>query len=98
MNQYFLKFADKEQAIAAGMLVADVNNGEIVKQTNGYFIDVIGEITKQIDTGQIDADGNKIYQSQVTDGYHINVLANELPDELLQYNIIVDTPYRVFAV
>ncbi len=96
MNQYFLKFASKEEAIAQGLLVADASNGEIIKQTKDYFIDVVGVIPSVTQTG-LNEEGEPVFTSTDTDGYHINVLIEELPVELEPYQVAVSTPYRVFA-
>ena len=99
MNQYFLRFADREEALTLGLSVSEVDNqdGEVIKQTDRYFIDSIGIITELVATGETDDEGLPTYNSVELPGYHINILADELPQEVLAYEIQVNTPYRTFS-
>lgn len=49
--------------------------------------DVIGIITKQV--------GEDEYET--LEGFHVNLAANECPEELLQYQVFPESPSRVFG-
>lgn len=50
--------------------------------------DHIGTITKVIDEET----------TEVIEGHHVNILAESLPDDLAEFQLIgISTPYRVFA-
>lgn len=92
----FLVFESQEQALSVLASVDDVyknDDGDLIPQTADYFVHVVGEIPVQID---VDEDGVPIFD--VLDGYHVNILADVLPDELEPFVIEPpETPYRVFA-
>ena len=103
MNTYFLRFTDETEAqaalAAAGIYVDPIgNNPGYYKQADiGWAFDPIGTITEG---GVYDQEtGEELVAPTVLDGWHGNYIGEELPIELVEYNLdpAPVTPYRIFA-
>jgi len=63
--RYCLKFPEKPE------------NADDLKDCDGVFIDVIGEIEGK-------------------DGWHLNIICDNLPVELAEFEVFPENPYRVW--
>ncbi|WOQ37668.1 hypothetical protein [Acinetobacter soli] len=89
MHRYYLRFADKAHADS---IIADFKNDVI-----NVAVDEIGTLYDQVETGQIDEDGEVLYESIPKDGYHVNVISRyeiEFDPELI---VNPTAPQVVFA-
>jgi hypothetical protein len=99
MIDYYLKFTDEATANAAlNTTVVEVQDdlGNVLVEasvTPQYVnVSVIGILYKP--TNEVDVDG--FQATQMIDGWHVNVKADESP-ELEQYQIFPVAPMRVWA-
>jgi hypothetical protein len=99
MIDYYLKFTDEATANAAlNTTVVEIQDelGNVLVEastTPKYVnVSVIGILYKP--TNEVDVDGFQV--TQMIDGWHVNVKADESP-ELEQYQIFPVAPMRVWA-
>lgn len=99
---FYLKFADKEQALpvlytVTPAVVDEENNVVAEEQVTPKFanIDVIGTIYQA--TEAVDEEGNPVMEA--LDGYHVNVraVAGEDTASLDEYAVFPQQPRRVWA-
>lgn len=67
MHRYYLRFADKAHADS---IIADFKDDVV-----NVAVDEIGTLYDQVETDQVDVEGNVIYESIQKDGYHVNVIS-----------------------
>jgi len=105
---YFLRFIDQEQAEfkldEVGYKIEEIYAGE----TRTYFrvtdqvgdIDIVGEIYNNDAVIEFDENGSMEVITEPTkiEGYHVNIiLEGKLPEELQEFTVTPQPPYRVFA-
>ena len=95
MTDYFLKFPDEVTSFTVaenlGIVIETEDGPRLVRFTDRYAIDVIGEIVLPGDNGG---------QSITLSGWHVNLRIiddSPLPAELQPYTITVAHPYRFWA-
>ena len=88
MNTYYLRFADRAQALS--VLSELVFEGEMFSTRNTTVLD-IGQL--QVDTGEVtvDEEGNESPVMEALPGYHVNVLSREEIHGLIDYSVFPDT-------
>lgn len=101
-TQYFLRFTSKEEAeqklTEVGYSSTNPETEETYYHTPPHTgdIDIIGDIYNN--DAVFDEEGNLITPATKLDGYHLNIILNvELPQELNEYLVHPELPYRVFA-
>jgi hypothetical protein len=102
-NDYFLKFASKQQAHQVFSTISDHINpeNEIVEQSETFAVDEVGILFE--DDAVYDNYGNIIKPPTKIDGYHYNyrtLYGNKpeipLPVELEPYLVTPENPQRTF--
>ena len=101
-TQYFLKFTSQEEAeqklTEVGYSSTNPETDETYYHTPPHTgdIDIIGDI--YINDAVYDEEGNLITPATKLDGYHLNIILSiKLPEELNEYLVYPQLPYRVFA-
>lgn len=101
MTDFCLCFPDEQTAFAAAQALDAViiteDGPRLVRFTERYAIDVIGEITFP---GTYDDQGNELTPTTRLTGWHVNFRildGTELPADLQQYVVTPANPYRVWA-
>ncbi len=95
-----LKTETKEQMLnaleSAGF---EFFNGELVTATHDYFIHLIGDIYTPTGATMTDDDGNEYPETAIVDGYHANLVTQdvELIDGVSSITITVSTPSYTVA-
>ena len=96
MKTYFLKFANEDEAIE--QLVAHINpEGEWMTSRHEYALDVVGTIHKPTGAMLDGEDGSQYPELEPIEGFHVNLAIGELPEALILFEIVPDTPSRVFS-
>jgi len=95
-----LKFPDEATAksllLDAGIWVEYQDEDQTYRSDGkGYLTDEIGLIYKQTGTMLTDDEGFEYPEMAPIEGWHIN-MRGDLPDELQQYVVVVNTPYRIW--
>lgn len=106
---YFLKFASQEEAetkleeVGYKTTYTDLDETEKVVYRIPDVpgdIDIIGEIYNNDGVYETGEDGFPVVVTEPTkkEGFHINIITSgELPEELGDYTVTPQNPYRVFA-
>lgn len=94
MNQYFLKFTDEATALTA-LQAAGLDVGETATPNPLISVDVIGDL---VEPAVYSNDGVELVAPVLLEGFHVNLLCEALPSELVVYLIEPRHPLRVFAV
>ena len=101
-TQYFLRFTSKEEAeqklTEVGYSSTNPETDETYYHTPPHTgdIDIIGDIYNN--DAVYDEEGNLVTPATKKEGYHLNIILNiELPQELNEYLVQPQLPYRVFA-
>ena len=97
---YCFKFPDRETFMALarteGLVATDENGDEmLITASHTHSLDEVGVITKG---GEWDPEtGDVITPPTVLDGWHVNLMAADAPEEWDPYLCIVNHAVRVFA-
>lgn len=113
MTDYFLKFPDEQTATEALECRFDLIIDVVGKlYTRPVYTQTGVEMVETYPNAYIDEDGNTVLGEpvmveqpvmelttppQLIDGWHVNIRAPELPEDLVQYSVIPANPQRVFA-
>lgn len=97
---YFLKFADQDEADAVlfseqSMVIGDFV--ETIKMSKYAAIDNIGTIYKPTGKMLKVKDGDPVPEVKPLEGWHVNVRHTEPAPELDAFAIQVDNPVRIWA-
>jgi hypothetical protein len=96
MNHY-LKFASEAEAIKAMpqycMKNADMGDSQWITSSHNHALDPIG--TLYAPTGAKTEDGDDVMAA--LPGWHCNLMCEELPEELAQFEVFPQSPKRVWA-
>lgn len=89
MKTIFLKFADEAEAMT---LLFNEEQAPLWPNT-----DVVGVIYQPTGATLTNDEGIEYPEMHPTDGFHVNIAADNCPDELRQYEVFPASPSRVFG-
>lgn len=109
MQTRFFKFPDMETSFQLAQVAGLTQTSEIegtqeeflVRFTDQYAIDVVGEIYEPTGNILTDSEGFQFPEMQKVPGWHVNVRVcnpeDTIPETFLEYEIFPTTPTRDFA-
>lgn len=94
MNQYFLKFIDQETAFNALTTAGLMTDEKLNYRDPLISVDLIGDLYEPLVYAD---DGVLLTPAKLLSGFHVNLLCESIPDELISFQIQPKKPLRVFA-
>lgn len=93
MIPFYLSFASEVEA--KSVLAAFIADGEWLTASHDHALDPVGVLYAP---AQCDAAGQEVVPAMPLPGWHVNLLACELPEAALPYLVTPATPQRGFAL
>lgn len=98
MQPMYLKFNTNEEAEAALIdagFTRDTESGILYHAD--MYLDIVGDLFTATGPVSMDEDGKEYPTAVKLDGWHVNMLVDTLPVNLLPYVVMVNSPARVWA-
>ncbi len=99
MNDNFLKFGCRQDALNALSAFGMASDGVFVQATDHFAVDPVGIIYKPTGVMLTDSSGMEYPERQAVEGFHVNIrmVNGDLPDALLAFCLSPVNPVRQFG-